>query len=116
MFDQRADIINRWYSQVQNDCKNVYSSEYVKLKGSLAEDLRNKEITYPIVLALGVADGRSVAKALDYPSTRNMRQALQVIQGETVREMCMGELKRSSSGIEDWLQMWARKEKLDLKA
>ncbi|EAW12090.1 polyprenyl synthetase family protein [Aspergillus clavatus NRRL 1] len=103
-----------WYSQLQNDCKNVYSSEYAKLKGALAEDLSNRELTYPIVLALNAADGNYVTDALEYPSRRNLRRALKVIQSEEVHSLCAAELQAAGKGIEEWLRLWGRKEKMDL--
>ncbi|KAH8426040.1 uncharacterized protein LDX57_003780 [Aspergillus melleus] len=105
-----------WHSQLQNDSKNLYSSEYAKLKGSLAEDLRNRELTYPIVLGLDVPEGQWVVRALESASARNIRNALGVIRGDAVRSMCMEEMKRSGATITDWLDLWGRKEKLDLKA
>nr|WGJ63575.1 prenyltransferase [Aspergillus striatus] len=102
-----------WYSQLQNDCKDVFSSEYGKLKGSAAEDLSNKEFTYPIMLALGAPGGHNVAQALESPTPRNLRRALRVIQSNEVYGRCMHELKQASVGIEDWLRLWGRKEKLD---
>ncbi|CAI7610111.1 uncharacterized protein N7487_009043 [Penicillium crustosum] len=57
-----------WHSQLQNGCKNVYSSEYAKMKGSVAEDLHNRKMTYPIVLALDAPDGHWETGALESPS------------------------------------------------
>nr|UOH28370.1 AceC [Aspergillus alliaceus] len=105
-----------WVSQLQNDCKNVYSSEYAKLKGSIAEDLRNREMTYPIVLALDAPDGHWVTAALESPSPQNIRNALKVIRCDCVRDICMAELARSGASVKEWLELWGRKEKLDLKA
>ncbi|KAL4748886.1 hypothetical protein BDW72DRAFT_179256 [Aspergillus terricola var. indicus] len=102
-----------WYSQLQNDCKNVFSSEYARMKGAAAEDLNNKELTYPIMLALSAPGGEHVIRALEYPSPRNVRRALHIIRSEAVYGPCMKELKQASVGIEDWLQLWGRKEKLD---
>ena len=107
---------SRWHSQLQNDSKNLYSSEYANLKGSLAEDLRNRELTYPIMLGLDVPEGQWVVRALESASARNIRNALRVIRGDAVRSMCMEEMKRSGATIMDWLELWGRKEKLDLKA
>ncbi|KAB8261872.1 terpenoid synthase [Aspergillus pseudonomiae] len=73
-----------WYSQLQNDCKNVYSSDYAKAKGAIAEDLRNGELTYPIVVALNASQGHHVARALEFRSPHNIRQALRVIQSEQI--------------------------------
>ncbi|KKK13523.1 hypothetical protein ARAM_006149 [Aspergillus rambellii] len=85
-----------WCSQLQNDFKNVYSSEYAKMKGSLAEDLRNQEYSYPIIIALEAPGGEWVTKALESGSPHNIRKALEVIQSETVRTACFAELKSST--------------------
>ncbi|KAA8644331.1 terpene cyclase [Aspergillus tanneri] len=105
-----------WCSQLQNDCKNVYSSEYAKSKGSLAEDLQNRELSYPILLALEAPGGDWVAKALHCGSWRNIRHALRVIQSKSVRNQCLEELKASSSSVQDWLAIWGRNEKMNLKS
>ncbi|PWY78298.1 terpenoid synthase [Aspergillus heteromorphus CBS 117.55] len=105
-----------WCSQLQNDCKNVYSSEYAKAKGALAEDLRNQELSYPIILALEAPEGHWVASALETGSPRNIRRALAVIQSETVRNACFTELKSASSSVQDWLAIWGRNEKMNLKS
>ncbi|KAL4901495.1 hypothetical protein BDW74DRAFT_187703 [Aspergillus multicolor] len=102
-----------WYSQLQNDCKNLFSSEYAALKGSATEDLANREFTYPIMLALGAQGGEYVAAAVESPSPRNLRRALRVIQNQEIYGRCMGELKMASVGIEEWLRLWGRREKLD---
>ncbi|KAF7121613.1 hypothetical protein CNMCM5793_009084 [Aspergillus hiratsukae] len=104
-----------WYAQVQNDCKNVYSAEYADLKGALAEDLRNRELNYPIVLALNVPGSNDVERALEFPTSRNIRRAMRVIQCSKIRTLCAAELQKSSIGIEEWLKLWGRKEKMDLK-
>ncbi|OOQ86348.1 putative Geranylgeranyl diphosphate synthase [Penicillium brasilianum] len=105
-----------WYSQLQNDCKNVYSSEYAKLKGLIAEDLYNREMTYPIVLALDAPEGHWVTAALESPSPHNVRNALKVIRSKHVRKICTAELERSGCSVKEWLELWGRTEKLDLKA
>ncbi|RAK97740.1 terpenoid synthase [Aspergillus ibericus CBS 121593] len=105
-----------WCSQLQNDCKNVYSSEYAKAKGALAEDLRNQELSYPIILALEAPEGHWVASALETSSPRNIRKALAVIQSERVRNACFTELKSASASVQDWLAIWGRNEKMNLKS
>ncbi|KAJ9360550.1 isoprenoid synthase domain-containing protein [Paecilomyces variotii] len=105
-----------WYSQLQNDCKNVYSSDYAKAKGAIAEDLRNQELSYPIILSLSAPKGEWVAKALECGSARNIRMALQVIQSDNVRDACLTELKTVASSIQDWLALWGRNEKMNLKS
>lgn len=81
----------------------------------MAEDLRNNELTYPVVLALDAPRGERVIQALESPSAHNLRAALGVIRSDAVREQCMAELNRSGAPIQEWLQLWGRKEKLDIK-
>lgn len=73
-------------------------------------------MTYPIVLALDAPDGHLVTGALEYPSPHNIRDAMRVIRGDYVRNICMKELLKSGASVKEWLELWARKEKLDLKA
>lgn len=108
--------LHRWCSQLQNDCKNVYSTDYAKAKGALAEDLRNGELSFPIVVALDAPEGHLVARALEYGSPYNIRNALRVIQREDVRSACLWDLKKSSASVQDWLEVWGRKEKMDVKS
>ena len=108
--------LSRWYSQLQNDCKNVYSSSYAKAKGAIAEDLRNGELSYPIVVALNAPKGQCVVRALEFRSPHNIRQALRVIQSDQVRNICLTEMKRSAVSIQDWLALWGRNEKMDMKS
>jgi geranylgeranyldiphosphate transferase len=82
----------------------------------LAEDLRNREFSYPIVLALEAPGGEWVVRALECGSPRNIRKALEVIQSESVRNTCFAELKSSSVPVKDWLDIWGRDEKMNLKS
>lgn len=107
--------LSRWYSQLQNDCKNVYSSDYAKAKGAIAEDLRNGELSYPNVVALNVPKGQYVVRALAFRSPHNIRQALRVIQSDQVRNICLTEMKKSAVSVQDWLALWGRNEKMDMK-
>ncbi|KAI0836663.1 prenyl transferase [Hypoxylon sp. FL0890] len=103
-----------YYSQLQNDCKNVFSSEYAKAKGTLAEDLRNRELTYPIILALNEPQGYHIEKAFESGSSRDIQNAIGVIQSEKVYCACLAELKEYESNVKEWVTLWGRKEKLDL--
>lgn len=94
----------------------MFSSEYVKLKGHVAEDLYNREMTYPIVLALDAPGRHWVTMALQSPSPYNIRNALKVIRSSYVREKCTAELEESGRSVKEWLELWGRNEKLDLKA
>lgn len=86
------------------------------MKGVIGEDLNNREMTFPIVVAFDAPGGDLVAKALKTPSRRNIANALGVIQGNNVREKCMRELAVSGASVKEWLLLWKRNEKLDLKA
>lgn len=107
-------VLRRYYSQLQNDCKNLFSSEYAKAKGALAEDLRNRELTFPIILALNGPKGHYITKALEFSSPRNIRNAVNVIRDEEVYHACLRELDLWRSDIEEWIMLWGRKEKFDL--
>ncbi|KAI1075207.1 prenyl transferase [Whalleya microplaca] len=103
-----------YYSQLQNDCKNIFSSEYAEAKGTLAEDLRNRELTYPIILALNEPQGHYIAKAFESASSRNIRNAIGVTQSEKVYHACLDELNLYESSVREWIALWGRKEKFDL--
>ncbi|MCJ1243268.1 hypothetical protein MMC30_000465 [Trapelia coarctata] len=105
-----------WYCHLQNDCKNVYSTDYATAKGSLAEDLRNGEFSFPIILALNQPEGHLVAEALQSGQERDFAKALAVVQGEAVKGVCLRELREVGSGVKEFVEIWGRKEKLDGKA
>ncbi|KAJ6113869.1 terpenoid synthase [Penicillium sp. IBT 18751x] len=50
-----------------------------KLKAVVTEDLRNKELTYPVVLALNAPLGDHAANMLEPSSPQNARHALNVL-------------------------------------
>ncbi|KAI9728830.1 MAG: hypothetical protein M1834_007217 [Cirrosporium novae-zelandiae] len=112
------DLMTRvgWFSQLQNDCKNLYSSDYAKAKGAVAEDLCNGELSYPVILALNEPDGDLVAKALKSGSRRNVRKALEVVRSDSIRGACLQELKMVGATVQDYVEIWGRKERLDLGA
>ncbi|EQK98550.1 hypothetical protein G6O67_002038 [Ophiocordyceps sinensis] len=51
-------------TQFQNDCKNIYSTESVTSKGAVAEDVRNGEPSFPIVV-LHVTDQTTLRLSCD---------------------------------------------------
>ncbi|KAL8646251.1 MAG: hypothetical protein Q9210_006239 [Variospora velana] len=90
----------RWYSQPQNDCKTIYSKDYAKAKGALAENLRNGEFSYPILPALGQPDGSISEKALKSRSEANVKRALGVVRRDEIRGACLVELEEAwRSGV-----------------
>jgi geranylgeranyldiphosphate transferase len=103
----------RWYSQLQNDCKNVYSSAYAVAKGQLAEDLGNGEFSYPLILALNHPKGELVTRAMKSSSKRDAQKALEVIQSASVRGVCLQELNDVGSSVQEFVEVWGRKEKMD---
>lgn len=106
--------MNRWYSQLQNDLKNLYSADYALAKGALAEDLRNGEFSYPIILALEQpSQGHLVEEALASDGDpRSIDRALEVVRSEEVRGRCLRELKALEGVVGEWVEPWGRREKL----
>ncbi|KAL8722763.1 MAG: hypothetical protein Q9225_000824 [Loekoesia sp. 1 TL-2023] len=106
-------IICSWFSQLQNDCKNVYSNDYAKAKGAFAEDIRNGEFTYPIILGLNQPNGRAVEAALQSRTEADIKKALNVVRSDGVRGVCLKELKLLGSTIHEFVEIWGRKEAMD---
>lgn len=103
----------RWYSQLQNDCKNLYSSDYSHAKGAAAEDLRNGELSYPIIMGLSHPQGYIVEGALGSKKHVELDRALEVLRAPEVRDVCMKEFEEVGRDIQDWVKLWGRREKLD---
>ena len=45
-----------------------------------------------------------------------IRNIMKIIRCDYVRNMCMNELAKSGASVKEWLELWGREEKLDLKA
>ncbi|KAL8689120.1 MAG: hypothetical protein Q9218_005132 [Villophora microphyllina] len=99
--------------RVKNDCKNIYSNDYAKAKGALAEDLRNGEFSFPIVLALGQPNGRIVERALKNRRKANVEEALRIVRSDSVKGKCLTELKQVGDSIGDFVELWGRKESME---
>ncbi|KYK60563.1 prenyl transferase [Drechmeria coniospora] len=113
--DDDDDLLTRfgWFAQLQNDCKNIYSPEYASHKGAVAEDLRNGELSYPIVLALNDKNSRRVIeRALESHSDDDVEAALAALQSEPVKAACMKALKEASIGMDKLVQLWGRREQM----
>ncbi|KAG6193767.1 hypothetical protein E4U10_003522 [Claviceps purpurea] len=113
--DQLDDLLGRfgWYAQLQNDCKNIYSGEYATNKGAVAEDLRNGELSFPIVVALG--DKRvntQMEKAIGSHSEGDLVGALEALQSSTVKNKCVKALQEASQGLDNLLAVWGRHEQM----
>ncbi|KOS19955.1 Geranylgeranyl pyrophosphate synthase [Escovopsis weberi] len=102
-----------WYAQLQNDCKNIYSSEYAQHKGAVAEDLRNGELSYPIVVALNDKSGRPIMeKALETRAEADIEAAMGALQTQPVRDACLKAMQDAGVGLEKLVALWGRREKM----
>ncbi|KAK7955212.1 prenyl transferase [Apiospora saccharicola] len=103
-----------WYAQVQNDCKNIYSAEYALNKGVVAEDLRNGELTYPIVQALILDGARGVvAKSLRSRFREDIEEALEFLETPAVKDACFKTMEEARDGVEQLEAVWGRRERMD---
>ncbi|KAL8788614.1 MAG: hypothetical protein Q9195_007209 [Heterodermia aff. obscurata] len=98
-----------WYSQLQNDVKNHYSPDYALTKGSLSEDFRNGEFSYPIILAL---DKQPVVEALGSENETVLKRALEVVGSESVKGRCLREMRDVEREVGEWVVLWGRDERL----
>jgi geranylgeranyldiphosphate transferase len=108
----------RWYCQLQNDCKNIFSSDVITAKGALAEDLANGEYTYPILIALYARP--AISQAVEGALRRSGRSASQfhdslaratvVLQGPEVRDRCLAELTVLKEQNKEFAPLWGRTE------
>ncbi|OAA34863.1 prenyl transferase [Metarhizium rileyi] len=102
-----------WYAQLQNDCKNIYSGEYAVNKGSVAEDLRNGELSFPIVIALNDDHTRSqMQRAFESRDERDIYSALAGLQSPSVRKTCLEALEEAGKGLEKLVAVWGRQEQM----
>nr|J7FJH2.1 RecName: Full=Prenyltransferase idtC; AltName: Full=Indole-diterpene biosynthesis cluster protein C; Flags: Precursor [Claviceps paspali]AFO85422.1 prenyl transferase [Claviceps paspali] len=113
---QLDDVLLRlgWYSQLQNDCKNIYSGEYANNKGAIAEDLRNGEMSFPVVVALGDQTTSSqIRKAFGSHSDGDIFDALDALQSSCIKNKCSQALQEAGRGLENLLAIWGRREHMD---
>ncbi|GKZ24836.1 hypothetical protein AbraIFM66951_005123 [Aspergillus brasiliensis] len=119
--ESRDEIFTRfaWCCHLQNDCKNIYSSDYVSAKGGYVEDLKNGEYTMPIILALFASPEVSgpVRKALEETDSPNRDQLLKdgsiALQNRQVRDVCLSELEELKGSLAEFASIWGRDEKMD---
>lgn len=118
-----ADCIPRWYCHLQNDCKNIYSSDVVAAKGALAEDLINGEYSFPVVAALYSSVSNRVVveqalrqgKGLDAAAVdRQHHAALAILQSQEIKDFCMDELSALKSHCSKFATVWGREEEMNL--
>nr|AGN73098.1 prenyl transferase [Epichloe aotearoae] len=110
---QLDDLLGRfgWYAQLQNDCKNIYSEEYAFNKGTVAEDLRNRELSFPVVVALNDKHTESqIRKAFQSGNQGDIERALQALESPSVKNTCLKTLQEAGQGLENLVAVWGRKE------
>nr|AFO69306.1 prenyl transferase [Aciculosporium take] len=113
--DELDDLLARfgWYAQLQNDCKNIYSDEYATNKGAIAEDLRNGELSFPVVVALNDKSTSSqMHRALQSHEERDIFKALEGLQSSGVKNRCIKTMQEAGQGLEKLLAIWGRHEKM----
>ncbi|KIN03252.1 hypothetical protein OIDMADRAFT_120217 [Oidiodendron maius Zn] len=111
-----------WYCQLQNDCKNIFSSDVITAKGALAEDLANGEYSYPIIV--GLYAGPSTREAVESALHRfgettpyfhdQVARATVMLQRPEVRGRCLAELAKLREENKDLASLWGRREEMVL--
>lgn len=79
----------------------------------MAEDLRNSEMSYPIVVGLNLekANGEAIVeRALKTRSDTDIEEALNFLQNPAVRDACLQALEEATFGVEDLVASWGRRE------
>jgi geranylgeranyldiphosphate transferase len=117
-----TDTNKRWYCHLQNDCENVYVPDIINIKGALAEDLENREFSFPIVTALysSSAVSEAVKMALKEPessasSAKYMKTALDALQSREVKDVCLEELELVKAKIGEFGRLWSRRVEVSLE-
>lgn len=110
---EHSNGCTRWFAQLQNDCKDIYSAEYNQNKGAIAEDLRNGELSFPVVVALNNASCTSiVAMALESHDDEDIHAALSALRSDHVRGVCLEAMKEAGQGMESLVALWGRRERM----
>jgi geranylgeranyldiphosphate transferase len=110
----------RWYCQLQNDCKNVFSSDVITAKGALAEDLANGEYSFPILVALYSAPpiSNAVERALRQRgvsgSKKRTENAALMLQRGEVRDRCLEVLEKLREENKVFASLWGRQEEMSV--
>lgn len=106
-----------WYAQLQNDCKNIYSDEYAINKGGVAEDLRNGELSFPIVVALNDKHAQSrIEEAFRSRSEGDIEMAMAGLQSPSVKKACLEALQDAGKGLDKLVAVWGRREQMNQTA
>ena len=107
---------------MQNDCENIYVTDIINVKGALAEDLQNREYSFPIVAALYSTSAISgtVKRALKEPgssaaSAKYLKAALGALQSGEIKDMCLEELELAKAEIGEFAGIWSRHVEMSLE-
>lgn len=119
--DELMSLIGR-FCHLQNDCKNVYSSDVIAAKGVLAEDLKNGDYSFPTVLALYASPTASkIIKEVfrgrwESSATRDkhIRAALTVLYSSEIKSACLAGVKSLKGEVSPFVTIWGRQEKMNL--
>ncbi|KAN0081862.1 Isoprenoid synthase domain containing protein [Elaphomyces granulatus] len=111
-----------WFCHLQNDCKNIYSTDVTAAKGVLAEDLKNGEYSFPIVLAIYASPtANTIIKEVfrgrrESGATRNKQitDALTILYNNEVKSACMAELELLKDKVSPFVTVWGRQENMNL--
>jgi geranylgeranyl pyrophosphate synthase len=79
----------------------------------VAEDLRNGELSFPVIIALSQDNSTQlVEKALKSRADEDIEAAVDALQSHRVKEACMKALQEASCGMEKLALLWGRREKM----
>ena len=115
-------VTHSWFCHLQNDCKNIYSTDVTAAKGVLAEDLKNGEYSFPIVLAIYASPtANTIIKEVfrgrrESGATRNKQitDALTILYSNEVKSACMAELELLKDKVSPFVTVWGRQENMNL--
>jgi len=99
----------------------LYSADVVAAKGALAEDLINREYSFPIIVALyGSSKAQNIMMEVPEPLTgldqqssdKRYQATLSILQANEVKGICMGELDGLKGQVFRYVTAWGRTEKM----
>jgi len=115
-------VTHSWFCHLQNDCKNIYSTDVTAAKGILAEDLKNGEYSFPIVLGIYASPTANIIikevfrERRESGVTRNklIRDALTILYSSEIKSTCMAELELLKDKVSPFVAVWGRQENMNL--
>ncbi|KAK7984583.1 histone deacetylase [Apiospora arundinis] len=97
-----------------NNGEDDLDDKMTRFGGVVAEDLRNGELSYPIVEALILdKEGGVVAKALHSRSPEDIEAALEVLESQPVKAACLKAMQDACVGVELLEAVWGRRESME---